>query len=62
MIVYLQALKDGMLRPAVLQPIEKQKRPGLTSLVVDEADLILSMPGYAEDLKEIAPQVRSIQP
>ena len=34
------------------------RRPGLSTLVLDEADLMLSMPGYEEDLQAIAPLVR----
>ena len=52
-----QALKEGKLRGELLQPDERRKRPGLSVLILDEADLILSMPGYDEDLQMIAPQV-----
>ena len=31
-------------------------------LVLDEADLMLSMPGYEEDLRAIAPLVRTLHP
>jgi len=55
----LQALKTGKLRPQVLQPHEPSRRLGLTTLVLDEADLILSMPGYDKDLQELAPKVSS---
>ncbi len=35
------------------------RRPGLSTLVLDEADLMLSMPGYEEDLQAVAPLVPS---
>lgn len=38
-----------------LQP--KAGRPGLSTLVLDEADLMLSMPGYETDLRDIIPKV-----
>ena len=54
----MQALKEGKLRPQSLQPQEGlRRRPGLSTLILDEADLILSMPGYDEDLQAIAPKV-----
>ena len=53
----MQALKEGKLRPQILQPQEGLRRPGLSTLILDEADLILSMPGYDEDLQAIAPKV-----
>lgn len=53
----MQALKNGRLSPQFLQPHAQSKRPGLSLLVLDEADLILSMPGYEQDLKELAPKV-----
>lgn len=52
-----QALKEGRLRAASFQPDERMQRPGLSTLVLDEADLMLSMPGYEEDLQAIAPLV-----
>lgn len=52
-----QALKEGRLRAASFQPDERMRRPGLSTLVLDEADLMLSMPGYEEDLQAIAPLV-----
>ncbi len=55
--VFHQALKEGRLRAASFQPDERMKRPGLSTLVLDEADLMLSMPGYEEDLQAIAPLV-----
>ena len=54
----MQAVKEGRLRPSALQPDERMRRPGLSTLVLDEADLMLSMPGYEEDLQAIAPLVR----
>ncbi|KAK9906356.1 hypothetical protein WJX75_000482 [Coccomyxa subellipsoidea] len=57
-----QALKEGRLRAASFQPDERMRRPGLSTLVLDEADLMLSMPGYEEDLQAIAPLIpRSCQ-
>ncbi|BDA46069.1 ATP-dependent RNA helicase dbp9 [Coccomyxa sp. Obi] len=57
-----QALKEGRLRAASFQPDERTGRPGLSTLVLDEADLMLSMPGYEEDLQAIAPLIpRSCQ-
>ena len=53
----MQALKEGKLRPQILQPQEGLRPPGLSTLILDEADLILSMPGYDEDLQAIAPKV-----
>lgn len=50
------------MRPQLLQPDEKRKRLGLSFLVLDEADLILSMPGYAEDLRALVPHVRYATP
>lgn len=35
----------------------KAGRPGLSTLVLDEADLMLSMPGYETDLRDIIPKV-----
>ena len=55
----VQAVKEGRLRPSALQPDERMRRPGLSTLVLDEADLMLSMPGYEEDLQAIAPLVQS---
>ena len=55
-----QALREGRLRPQALQPDERMRRPGLGMLVLDEADLMLSMPGYEEDLRAIAPLVRTL--
>ena len=52
-----QALKEGRLRAQALQPDERMRRPGLSTLVLDEADLMLSMPGYEEDLQAVAPLV-----
>ncbi len=52
-----QALKEGRLRAASFQPDERMRRPGLSVLVLDEADLMLSMPGYEDDLRAIAPLV-----
>lgn len=57
----LQALKEGRLRAQALQPDERMRRPGLSTLVLDEADLMLSMPGYEEDLQAIAPLVHPCQ-
>ena len=54
----VQAVKEGRLRPSALQPDARMRRPGLATLVLDEADLMLSMPGYEEDLQAIAPLVR----
>ena len=54
-----QALKEGRLRAQALQPDERMRRPGLSTLVLDEADLMLSMPGYEEDLQAVAPLVPS---
>ena len=56
-IQYLQGLKSNMIRVQTLQPHAGLKRPGLTSLILDEADLILSMPGYESDLQCLAPKV-----
>jgi superfamily II DNA/RNA helicase len=42
-----------------LQPDERMRRPGLSTLVLDEADLMLSMPGYEEDLQAVAPLVKT---
>ena len=53
----MQAVKEGRLRHSALQPDERMRRPGLSTLVLDEADLMLSMPGYEEDLQAIAPLV-----
>ena len=53
----VQAVKEGRLRHSALQPDERMRRPGLSTLVLDEADLMLSMPGYEEDLQAIAPLV-----
>ena len=53
----VQVLREGRIRPAVLQPAQAAGRPGLCTLVLDEADLILSMPGYEADLQALAPQV-----
>ena len=55
----MQALKEGRLRAQALQPDERMRRPGLSTLVLDEADLMLSMPGYEEDLQALAPLVPS---
>ena len=44
-----QALKDGSLQPRTLQ--------GLGTLVLDEADLLLSF-GYEDDLRQLQPLVR----
>lgn len=55
-VVVLQALKEGRLKPQMMQPHEGLRRPGLSTLVLDEADLILSMPGYDEDLQQLAPK------
>ena len=55
-----QALREGRLRAQALQPDERTRRPGLGMLVLDEADLMLSMPGYEEDLRAIAPLVRTL--
>lgn len=52
-----QALREGRLRAAALASDERMRRPGLQTLVLDEADLMLSMPGYEEDLRAIAPLV-----
>jgi hypothetical protein len=54
-----QALKEGRLRAQALQPDERMRRPGLSTLVLDEADLMLSMPGYEEDLQAVAPLVNT---
>lgn len=53
-----QALREGRLRGAALAPDERMRRPGLGTLVLDEADLMLAMPGYAADLAALAPLVR----
>ena len=45
----MQALKDGSLQPRTLQ--------GLGTLVLDEADLLLSF-GYEDDLRQLQPLVR----
>ena len=45
---YAQALKDGSLQPRTLQ--------GLGTLVLDEADLLLSF-GYEDDLRQLQPLV-----
>ncbi len=58
----VQALKEGRLRAQALQPDERMRRPGLSTLVLDEADLMLSMPGYEEDLQAVAPLVPPAQP
>lgn len=57
LVPFTQALKEGRLRGARFQPDERMHQPGLSTLVLDEADLMLSMPGYEEDLKAIAPLV-----
>ncbi len=54
-----QALREGRLRGQALAPDERLRRPGLGMLVLDEADLMLSMPGYEEDLRALAPLVRA---
>ncbi len=46
----MQALKDGSLQPRTLQ--------GLGTLVLDEADLLLSF-GYEDDLRQLQPLVRT---
>ena len=53
----LQALRAGHLQPSMLTPLPKGNRPGLSTLVLDEADLMLSMPGYEADMREIIPKV-----
>ena len=53
-----QALREGRLRGAALAADERLRRPGLGTLVLDEADLMLAMPGYADDLCALAPLVR----
>jgi len=52
-------LREGRLRGAALAPDERMRRPGLGTLVLDEADLMLAMPGYAADLAALAPLVRT---
>ena len=59
---FIQALKEGRLRAQALQPDERMRRPGLSTLVLDEADLMLSMPGYEEDLQAVAPLVNDTSP
>ena len=59
MSLVLQALKTNLVKSQNLQPHEGLKRSGLSSLVLDEADLILSKPGYESDLQTLAPKVRS---
>ena len=59
---FIQALKEGRLRAQALQPDERMRRPGLSTLVLDEADLMLSMPGYEEDLQAVAPLVYTTSP
>ena len=59
---FIQALKEGRLRAQALQPDERMRRPGLSTLVLDEADLMLSMPGYEEDLQAMAPLVHTTSP
>eukprot|EP00884_Botryococcus_braunii_P010881 jgi/Botrbrau1/19795/Bobra.0124s0043.1 len=57
-----QALADGRLRDTLFQPDARQRRAGLSTLILDEADLMLSMPGYDADLAALAPLVpRSCQ-
>ena len=53
----MQALRAGQLHPAMLVPQQKAGRPGLSTIVLDEADLMLSMPGYDADLRDIIPKV-----
>ena len=55
-----QALREGRLRGAALAADERMRRPGLGTLVLDEADLMLVMPGYADDLRALAPLVRQV--
>ncbi len=55
-----QALREGRLRGAALAADERMRRPGLGTLVLDEADLMLAMPGYADDLRALAPLVRQV--
>ena len=52
-----QALRAKHLREGAWQTHAGLQRPGLRLLAVLAADLLLSMPGYAEDLELIASQV-----
>ena len=53
----MQALRAGQLQPSMLAAQPKAGRPGLSTMVLDEADLMLSMPGYEADLRDIIPKV-----
>ncbi|KAK9802873.1 hypothetical protein WJX72_007990 [[Myrmecia] bisecta] len=55
-------LAAGLVRPQHLQPNDRSRQAGLSTFVLDEADLMLSMEGYDRDLQAIAPQIpRSCQ-
>lgn len=53
----MQALRTGQVQPSMLAAQPKAGRPGLSTMVLDEADLMLSMPGYEADLRDIIPKV-----
>ena len=48
-----QALRDGRLKPATLAP-SPPHTPGLAFFIIDEADLLLSLPGYSADVASVA--------
>lgn len=48
------------MRATAFAPDERARRPGLQMLILDEADLMLAMPGYEEDLQALAPLVRRV--
>lgn len=52
-----QAMRAKHLREGSWQAHAGLQRPGLRMLAVLAADLLLSMPGYAEDLQLIAAEV-----
>ncbi|KAK9849492.1 hypothetical protein WJX84_000973 [Apatococcus fuscideae] len=54
-----QALRSGQVQPSMLAAQPKAGRPGLSTVVLDEADLMLSMPGYEADLRDIFPKLPS---
>ena len=54
----MQALRAGQLQSGMLAAQPKAGRPGLSTVVLDEADLMLSMPGYEADLRDIIPKVQ----
>ena len=50
---FQQALRDGRLKPATLAPAPPHT-PGLAFFIIDEADLLLSLPGYSADVATVA--------